>query len=616
LQVDPSGPDTEYSQLEPVLVLRTAKSLILPLRVPMPLWEEQPSASAPPTRSSGASPVVAFKATTHVFDPGTQRTHTVTLSIGPGNDDGSANIFLQSESIRNEGSWRAHLYRGSELRAAVPFVDQKVELHRGLYSGSYTVKLTRANAPVSQFTMALEPFSLPEALEAGEAYVSRKQYIRAEAVLSDATERYPENADAQDLLVLAETLATADPTAYREEQAEFGVTRSRRDTSGHLRELLASTKAKFGKRMASIFAARSLDREAIPDEVITKIAQETASVVVLQVMAALKGRQEEKEAGLKDELLQQVLDGITQRLEEANILRRELSEAINLLRQDTLRSADEKFSLVQIDLQRYSDALARIRVATTDYSPYFVEKFGPACWEWIGPDAQTMFNTGEDLFHYFSSHPISSKPDFTPALLEFCRCLEMMLNSELKSPCLAIRDAVRRQAVVQKDIRAALPQLNLNYALADCDKNMSIGQIVSLVRIGKFVSRFRPALLTAEAKAVLAAPAGPADIVPFAILNHIGSEFRNGKIHPQRDNPRIFTDRRDMQRARKLILGIDEERVDLPIPLLNKIRFSEGISDAESKEIEKRLPEGWAEFPGLVTLLWQAFGQTQTTSSA
>jgi hypothetical protein len=35
------------------------------------------------------------------------------------------------------------------------------------------------------------------------------------------------NADAQDLLVLTDTLSTADPTAYQEEQAEFGVTRSR-----------------------------------------------------------------------------------------------------------------------------------------------------------------------------------------------------------------------------------------------------------------------------------------------------------------------------------------------------------------------------------------------------
>ena len=112
LQDDPSGPKTEYSQsenvqdLESVLVLRTAKNLILPLRVPMPVWEELPFASAPSTRSTEAFPVVAFKATTHVLDPRTQRTHTISLSIGPGMDDETANIFLQSDSIRNEGSWR------------------------------------------------------------------------------------------------------------------------------------------------------------------------------------------------------------------------------------------------------------------------------------------------------------------------------------------------------------------------------------------------------------------------------------------------------------------------------------------------------------------------------
>jgi hypothetical protein len=622
LQSDPSGSDTEYSEneaaeeLQPVLILRTAKSLILPLRIPA-LWKQQPLALAVPTRSIETLPNVPFKATTHVLDPGTQRTHPITLSIGPGIDEGSANVSLQSDSIQNEGNWRAYLYRGTQLRDSVPFTDGFLKLHHGLPAGIYTVKLTRADAPVlPALTVALGPFSLPEALQAGRVYVARRQYIRATAVLGDTAERYPENADAADLLVLAETLATADSDAYQKEQSEFGVMRSRTDTASHLRDILASTKTKFRNRMASIFAARSLDRASIPDDVIAKIAQETVSVVVLQVMGALKERLATREDSSKDQALMEALNGVTKRLEEEQVLRRELSDRIELLRQDTLRSDDEKFSLVQTDLQRYSDEIARIRVTTTDYSPYFAEKLGQPCWDWIGPDARKMINTGEDLFHYFSSHPISSEPDFTPALLEFCRCLEMMLNYELKSPCLAIRDTVRRQAVVQKDIRTALPQLNLNYALADCDKNMSIGQITSLVRIGKFVNRFRPTLLTAEAKAVLEAPGGPVDIVQFAILNHIGSDFRNGKIHSQRDNPRIFTDRREMQRARKLILGIDEEHVDLPMALLNKIRFVEGVSDSESKEIEKKLSEGWAGFPGLVTLLWQAFGQTQTTRSA
>ncbi len=82
LQDDPSGPDAEYFQseniqdLEPVLLLRTAKSLILPLRIP-DHWEEQRLPATPTTRSMtrsiGESPVLAFKATTHVLDPGTGR---------------------------------------------------------------------------------------------------------------------------------------------------------------------------------------------------------------------------------------------------------------------------------------------------------------------------------------------------------------------------------------------------------------------------------------------------------------------------------------------------------------------------------------------------------------
>jgi len=155
LQDDPSGSDIEHSEreniqeLRPILILRTAKSLILPLRIP-DQWEVQPFVSAPPTRSIGASPVVAFKATTHVLDPGTQRTHTLTLSMGPSIDDGSANLFLQSDSIRNEGNWRADLYRGTDLRASVPFADGYEELYRGLPAGIYTVKLTSAGDRAGQ----------------------------------------------------------------------------------------------------------------------------------------------------------------------------------------------------------------------------------------------------------------------------------------------------------------------------------------------------------------------------------------------------------------------------------------------------------------------------------
>jgi hypothetical protein len=95
LQEDPASTETEYSHreniqdLEPVLVLRTARSLILPLRIPV-LWKQQALAVPVSTRS-------------------------ITLSVGPGIDEGSVSVFRQSESIRSEGNWRACLYR-RELR--------------------------------------------------------------------------------------------------------------------------------------------------------------------------------------------------------------------------------------------------------------------------------------------------------------------------------------------------------------------------------------------------------------------------------------------------------------------------------------------------------------------
>ena len=327
--------------------------------------------------------------------------------MGPGIDDGSANLFLQSDSIRNEGNWRAHLYRGTALRASVPFTDGHVELHHGLPAGIYTIKLTSNDAPVlPALTITLEPFSLPEALEAAKTYVARRQYIRATAVLSAVAERYPDNADAQDLLVLAETLATADPDAYQKEQSEFGVTRSREGTASHLRELLTSTKTKFGKRMASIFAARSLDRATIPDEVITKIAQETASIVVLQVMGALKERLDAQEAGLKDELLLQVLDGVTERFEEVGVLRRELTDRINLLRHDAVQSADEKFGAVEKALKSFGDELAKRKLRTADYEAFFVNELGQPCWHWITPDVRKIFTESEDHYRHADSRPL------------------------------------------------------------------------------------------------------------------------------------------------------------------------------------------------------------------
>ena len=608
LQDDPSGPETEYSQVEPALVLRTAKSLILPLRVPMPLWEEQPSASAPPTRSSGASPVVAFKATTHVFDPGTQRTHTVTLSIGPGIDDGSANMFLQSDSIRNEGSWRAHLYRGTELRAAVPFVYQKVELHRGLSAGFYTVKLTRADAHVSQFTVALEPFSLPEALEAGESYVARRQYIRAEAVLSDATERYPENADAQDLLVLTKILATTDSAACLKEQAEFGVVRSTRSMTGEALRAFQEARLKFGERVGTLIAGRTLDASAVSDAALAQSAEATVSIAVLRSLMCLKEQLEVRKSAENQPLLR-VLGIIASRQEHLKTLNSELSKGIDAVRSNAQATDDEKFALAEQLLQRYTEELAQSRIAALDYKPFFREELGEACWNWIGDDVQRVFNTAENLYWYQAGKPSSdrsNRADFTPPVLEICRGFEDLLNDKLGRSCRSIQDAINDNSDCTDTALREVSEHTLKEILKS-ERSMSMWKIGMILRLGRLIHAAWPTAFDSKLGAFLAFSPGPADIEQVVFFSYIAAELRNGKVHTA-----AYTSPHGIRLARKLVLGLDEGGVGYG-SIRNWIDESRFKNDPQ---VYKRLSATWAEFQGIVPSLWNALGAAAIVSAA
>jgi hypothetical protein len=619
LQSDSSDPETEYSQsehgqdLEPVLVLRTAKNLVLPLRIPMP-WKQQALAVPVATRSIETLPNVAFKATTQVLDRGTQRSHAITLSVGPGIDEGSVRVFLQSDSIANEENWRAHLYRGTEMRAGVPFADGSVKLHGGLPAGIYTIKLTHADAPVlPALTVALEPFSLPEALQAGQAYVARRQYIRATAVLNETADHYPENADVRDLLVLAETLATADPGAYQKEQSEFGVMRSGSDATKRLQNLLTTAKTKFGQRMASIFAARTLERTTIPDDVIAKIAQETASIVVVQVMAALKERLDARESGVKDELLLQVLDGVTERFEEVGVLRRELTDRINLLRHDAVKSADEKFGAVEMALQHFGDELAKRKLRTADYEAFYLKELGQPCWHWISRDARKIFMESEDHYRHADSRPVGDQPDFTAGLLDLCRGLEMVLNEKLGATCTEIARRVLGDTQVFIDVGKGLPEKmrnslrpNLEAALDKSQrrKSLSPSEIAFQLYIGKLAER----VLGDGTKIVLRHTPGPADVEQLAILHLITSEYRNGKTHPVPGSPHIFTSGDEMRALRKLVFGIDEEGTARKKEILDGIRRTSWLTNLETGRAMDTVSKGWGKLPGLVLVLWKALG--------
>ena len=614
LENDPSGPETEYSQSEnvqdlaPVLVLRTAKSLILPLRIP-DQWEEQPFASAAPSRSIGASPVVAFKATTQVLDPGTQRSHAITLSIGPGIDDGSANVFLQSDSIRNEGSWRAYLYRGTELRAGVPFADGYVELHRGLPAGIYTIKLTSAGAPVlPALTVALQPFNLPEALQVGETYLTRRQYIRAAAVLSETAERYPENADAQDLLVLAETLATADPARVQEEQAEFGVFRGAGSMAREASRVFQQARLKFGERVGTLIAGRTLDASTVSDAVLTQSAEAMVSTAVLRSLILLKENLEIQKSAENQPLLR-VLGIIASRQEHLKTLNGELTKGLDAVRSDARATDDERFALAQQLLQRYTDEIAQCRIASPDYKPFFRDELGEACWNWLGVDVQRVFNTAEDLYRYQEAKPPGApldRADFTPPVLEICRGLEELLNDKLGGFCKNIQDAVSRDSGCRDAALTEVPEDTLK-GILKFERSMSMWKVGTILRVGRLIQAARPNVFDPKLGALLALSPGPADIEQVVFLNYIAAELRTGKVHSSE-----YTSPHGMRLARKLVLGLDEGRVGHG-SIMGWMKISRFKKDAE---VRRRLSATWAEFPGIVPMLWKALGASEAASAA
>ncbi len=614
LQDDPSGPDTEYSQgeniqdLEPVLLLRTAKSLILPLRIP-DQWEEQRLPATPATRSIGDSPVLAFKATAHVLDPKTQRPHAITLTVGPGIDDGSANIFLQSDSIRNEGSWRAYLYRGTELRAGVPFADGYVELSRALPAGIYTVKLTSAGAPVlPALPIALEPFNLPEAMQAGETYLAERRYIRAVAVLGAATERYPENAEAQDLLVLAHALATADPVAYQEEQAEFGAFRSAGDMAKQASRLFQAARSKFGERVGALIAGRTLDASAVSDAALELSAEAMVSTAVLRSLMLLKEQLEVKKSAENEPLLR-VLGVIASHHKHLDTLNSELSRRLEAVRSYAQATEDERFALAEQLLQRYTDEIAESRIASPDYKSFFREQIGEACWNWLGVDVQRVFNTAEDLYRYQEAKPTAAPADpadFTPPVLEICRGLEDLLNEKLGVFCKSIQDAVSGDSDYTDTALTEYSENTLRDVLKP-ERSMSMWKVGTILRLGRLIHAAWPNAFDPQLGAFLAFSPGPADIEQVVFLSYIAAELRNGKVHTAE-----YTSPRGIRLARKMVLGIDEVQMGHG-SIRNWIRTSRFKKD--SQQVYNRFAGTWAEFPGIVPILWRALEATSAASA-
>lgn len=589
-----------------ILVLRLAKNFVVPLRLPGD-WESLPRAPiATPTGEFVAVP--SCRLAKRMSDPAGNQTRNVIISIEPSLIDERIRVFIESDAIPQEHTWRAALADvESRTLANIPLTD--TELHKSLPYGSYTLTISSQGAPLDRLKFFVEPFSLPEAIETAQSFLSHRQYIRADAVLTDAAERFPDNSDAQDLLVLAQTLATVDPAGYQKEQSEFGVTRSLGDAPRRLHEFLASTKAKFGNRMASIFAARSLDRTAIPDEVIKKIAQETASMTVLHVMGAMKEHLIAREDALKDHVLVEVLNSVTERLGQMDVLRQELRDHIDVVRNDVLKNTDEKFGLVCDALERFDNAVANVPTTPPDYAPFFRERLGDACWNWIEAKYQKIFIAAENRYRSEMNKPTDST-ELTEALLQYCRALEFLLNDKLGRLCSDIQNLVSKNS---KFYNFALEKLSavdeLELAVAE-HGSLSMTKIAALLHVGKVIELGHPGTLGSDSARVLACSPGPADIEQIAILCYTAVKLRNGKTHRH-----SITKPRELKLLRKLALGLDEEGVgqyDVQAWLNKHNSWFENEAD----EIRTRLAQNWHELPGFVPLVWRAITTAAASSTA
>lgn len=107
---------------------------------------------------------------------------------------------------------------------------------------------------------------------------------------------------------------------------------------------------------------------------------------------------------------------LADRLERLENLNGELAHRIDAVRQDAVRSVDEKFMLVSQTLARFSDDMAQTCIAVPDYEPFFREELGEACWDWIGVEVQRVFITARICT---GTKPASPQP---PMLTLLRRC--------------------------------------------------------------------------------------------------------------------------------------------------------------------------------------------------
>lgn len=589
------------------VILRVARGLVECLHV-SGVAERLPLPVTVAVRGPERLLLAPFEITQSLVDPETGLEHATTLRVEESLEKERVRVVVGADPpVPPEEKWKVRLAGSTEeLPASMSLAGPQLIVARAIPYGFYALEILKEDDCLGRFLFSVEPFNLADAMDAALEHLGRAEYARALAILESAHERDPESREVLDVLCVGRALAACDADGRKHEEEVLTRFRGVRDFLQDTRNFFAEVKRRFGEGVGYLLAAAAFDPSMLPEDVAARLKREKPSLPLLRAVQLLSER-----ARAADERLHQVQQEYTLLAERVSALLEELGRQIDAVRRDAAKDPDEKFGVIGTLLKRVSADMDTHGVSLPRYAPLFRGRLGDACWQWLGPEVQRIFAWAEGVYRFLGSHPVHEAPDFSPALLQFCRGFELLLNDKLGSVCLHIREVVKQRHDLQQLVKSQFPKMDL-IRVFDMRGAVSITHVANFLRIGKLVQLRSPGALRSDVESLLASSPVLTDTLFCTLLHEVGSHFRNGKVHPYSDSPSTFTTLEEMHELRKLVFGFNEGLVASD-PLLRHVQGAPGTSDTERRKACEQLLSEWREFPGLIAKLWRGLEEPRAS---
>lgn len=589
------------------LVLRIARGLVeaLPMPGEAPVFVPARSVTRGALRQAFAAPFCASETLTD--DEG--QTSQVTLRVENAIRSPEDHVRVVVECDPSPGRWRARLSEAEDTELVdLPFAQRQIELSPELEHGFYVLSITKDGDSVGGFAFTVEPFSLPEAVEAALGYLELRDYNRALAVLDGAVRRYPEDKDLWQLRCLAITTAANGTEEVLEgdagEEARYGEAvgiRGIRDLVREAWQALGEAKTRFGESLATCIGGAVLEPAIVRDNAAAILLGQPPSLPVLRAVELLNTRLVAIEGRIAQ--LVPILDEVHARLDRFSASLDTLRDAVAAVRGEPEPDSDDKFQRIGQLLEQFVDHAVGSGVSLSHYESSLAEQLGQECWSWLDPESSKIFASAEAMYRYLGGQPARDAPDFSPALLQLCRGLELLCNFKLKHICSAIAEAVGGSNGVMRRVTQQFPRMDIEQTLR-IGRTISLTQTANLLAIGRTV-KVIPGALPGSVQALLSASPSLANAAILVPLAQTGIFFRNRKMHPDPKSPSLFTSAKEMHVLRKLAFGRDEYRVDSRDYLERLGRANWWwFSEIERENAVEQISGQWRKYPGVVNALW------------